>query len=372
MIGLKASEVIEVARFYKNWQEKRKIGTRTQMWDFHWAAGTLNYTIWAMLYKDYTGLNFQGQAWCAMYGTDVVALAYAKRYPEKTTAQIAAMVKDFYGGDMPYNCQQFVNNHKNDKRMDHTPKVGASVIFWTGSKYGHWGTVTGVDSDGKGYTSVEGNTSGGADKVDPDGGAVVEKWHSLDSKTYFYYPDYESEDTLNDKELTTYPIKAVGKDKLKVTDTLNIRNYPSIGTIVGSYNAGDKITPIEKTFVNGKAWYHTDRGWISASYLEGWVQEECGNWWYMHKGYTFTAGAWEEIDKIWYYMDDTGYIRQSEWVEWGDAWYYLDENGYMVTNTYVKSIDSNRYYWCDKTGRWYENKPEYTTTKPDRSCRVIE
>ena len=373
MLKIKASEVIAMARYYKNWQEKRKIGTRDQMWDFHWAAGDLNYTIWAMLYKDYTGLNFQGQAWCAMYGTGTVALAYIKRYPNYSASQIVAAVKEFFGGDMPYNCQLFVNNHVNDKKLNHLPEVGASVIFWTGTKYGHWGLVTGVDSDGMGFTSVEGNTSGGADKVDPDGGAVVEKWHSLSSKTYFYHPDYEAEEVPATKDLVTYKILAVGAKKLTVTDNLNIRNYPVIGPVVGKYTAGTKITPIEKTFVDGKAWYHTDKGWISASYLEGWVQEDCGRWWYMHKGYTFTAGNWEMIDGIWYYMDDTGYIRQNEWVHWGEAWYYLDKDGYMVTNTYVKSIDSNKYYWCNASGRWYEDREGYTTTNPDRSkYKVIE
>lgn len=371
MLAIKASEVVSMGRYYKNWQEKRKIGTREQMWDFHWAAGTANYTIWAMLYQDYTSKNFQGQAWCAMYGTCIVALAYAKRYPNLTTSQIAAAVKEFYGGDMPYNCQEFVNNHKSGSKMNHTPKIGSSVIFYTGSKYGHWGTVTGVDSDGKGYTSVEGNTSGGADKIDPDGGAVVEKWHSLDSKTYFYHPNYESETAK--AELITYKIPAVGTKKLRVTSTINIRKTPGTdGEVIGYYTDKYRIIPTEKTFIDGKPWYHTDKGWISANYLEGWVQEECGRWWYMHPGYKFTVNGWEEIDSIWYYMDDTGYIAQNQWIQWADAWYYLDENGYMVKNTYVKSVDSDKYYWCDKDGKWYDNRSGYTTRIPNRSYRVIE
>ena len=66
MYGLKASHVVDMARKYKNYQEKSKLGTRTQMWNFHWSPGYNNYTIWAMLYTDYVNRNFQGQAWCAI------------------------------------------------------------------------------------------------------------------------------------------------------------------------------------------------------------------------------------------------------------------------------------------------------------------
>ena len=75
MYGLKASHVVDMARKYKNYQEKSKLGTRAQMWNFHWSPGYNNYTIWAMLYNDYVRRNFQGQAWCAMFGADVFVLA---------------------------------------------------------------------------------------------------------------------------------------------------------------------------------------------------------------------------------------------------------------------------------------------------------
>lgn len=373
---LKASTVIGTARKYKDYQEKRKIGTRDQMWDLHWCAGNNNYTIWAMLYKDYTGLNYQGQAWCAMFGTDIVALSFIKQYGVSDT-EAAKLTRDFYGGDMPFNCQQFVTNHKNDSRLNHTPKVGSSVIFWTGAKYGHWGIVTNVDS--KGFTSIEGNTSGGSDKIDPDGGAVVEKWHSNDSRTYFYHPDYEEEYPVANPPLTTYKVSTVVDGGLKVlAATLNIRNYPGAknnSSKVGTYKYGDIIVPLEKCFVEHSAWYRTDRGWISAAYLEGWVREDDNNcyWWYMHQGYTYTVSDWEKIGDYWYYMEDTGYIRASDWVQWKGNWYYVNMEGHMVTNAYVASTEYDedlnplRYYWIDGSGIWYEDKPWYTTEKPDLS-----
>lgn len=363
---LTAQELINMHRVYKNYQEKRVLGTRTQMWDYHWMAGDKNYTIWAILYKEYTGNNYQGQAWCAMYGTCVVALAFAKKYPDLSSAEVVKLTKAFFGNAMPYNCQLFVNTHKSDSKMDHTPKVGDSVIFWTGAKYGHWGTVSGVDANGKGFTSIEGNTSGGADKIDPDGGAVVEKWHSLSGKEYFYHHDFAVEETTPDNPI--YKIKT-GKAGLRITaSTLNVRNgagssYKKVTTL----KQNDYVFPTEKTFVGHTAWYHIDKGWISAMYVEGWVYEEdAKRWWWVKPGYTFSTNAWEKIDGCWYWFDNTGYIAENEWIEYNGASYFLKEGGAMATNTWIKSICSEKWYWVNNSGAWYSNKSNYTTTKePD-------
>lgn len=363
--ALKASEVVTMARQYKNWQEKRKLGTLEQMWDFHWCAGDKNYTIWAILYKTYTGANYQAQPWCAMYGTCMMVLALKKRNPNLSDAEAAAITRQMFGGDMPFNCQTFVSNHSKDHRLSNKPVPGAHVIFWTGAKYGHWGIVTKVDNNGRGYTSVEGNTSGGADKVDPDGGAVVEKWHSLDSRTRFYLPDYEPEGTaVETVPEIVYKILSTGNKGLKVTGALNIRSTPGTGTVIGSYKARDIIRPTEKTFVGNVPWYKTDKGWCSARFCEGWVLEECNEWWYVHHGYTNTVRNWEEIDGKWYYMDDTGYIATSAWVPGKDKglYYYVGKDGDMITNKWIKSIDSEKWYRVDAEGKWFENDGKYTTT----------
>lgn len=361
--GLKASHVIETGRKYKNYQEKYKMGTRDQMWDFHWAAGSANYTIWAWLYKDYVGRNYQGQAWCAMYASDVVVLALMK-YCNLSNKLAIEAAKELYGGDLPYNCQLFVNSHKGDPRLNHTPKAGSPVIFYTGSKYGHFGIVTGVDSNGNGFTSVEGNTSGGADKVVPDGGAVVEKWHSLDSRTYFWHFDYVSESV--DAELNTYKI-GTGKDGLVTTaTTLNIRETPGGNLVSGKsvYDNGEHVFPFEKTFIDGKPWYRTNLGWISASYTQGWVLEDNSLWWYVMPGYSFTVNDWQYIDDKWYYFDNTGYMVKSAWIQYGGNDYYMMADGSMATSAYVRSKDPhlNKYYWVNKDGVW---EPQWNTATPD-------
>lgn len=354
---LKASQIVNMARRYKNYQEKRKMGTKEQMWDFHWAPGSANYTIWAWLYNDYTGRNFQGQPWCAMYGSDVVVLAYMECFGLSASEAIQE-AKKLYGGDLPYNCQDFVNRHSGDKRLNHTPAIGCPVIFWTGSKYGHWGTCTSVDGNGKGFTSVEGNTSGGADKVDPDGGAVVEKWHTLDSKTFFWHPDFDPESTEN---APVYGVSS-GTAGLVITGDLNIRKVAGNGKIEGVYKKGERVWPLQKCFIDGKPWYRTERGWISARYVEGWVLEDNGYWWYVMQGYEFSVNKWQEISGVWYYFDNTGYMAASEWIQDAGKYYYVTESGEMARSVYIKSIDKELYYWVSSEGAW---EPEWDTATPD-------
>lgn len=345
----KASVIVSVAREYKNYQEKRKLGTKEQMWDFHWAPGSANYTIWAILYHEWGGGNYQGQPWCAVYVSDVFSLAYG----------IKEAIR-LLGGGVYYNCQSFVNLHKKDKRLNHVPGIGCPVFFWTGAKYGHTGICTGVDSNGNGFTSIEGNTSGGADKVDPDGGAVVEKWHSLDGRTLFWHPDFDPESA---PDPVRYDVSC-GRCGLEVTAySLSIRNAPGETGVpaAGFYQKGDHVQICQKCFIDGKPWYRTDRGWISASYVQGWVLEGNGRWWYVMPGYSFTVNGWQDIDGVRYWFDNTGYMTASAWIQ-TDGDYYLTSSGMMARNAYVKSVDKELYYWVGEDGRW---QPEWDTVSPD-------
>lgn len=354
--GLKASCVVNTARKYKNWQEKRKIGTREQMWDFHWAAGADNYTIWAMLYQDYTGRNYQGQPWCAMYGSDIVVLALMQ-YCDMNEADAVKTAVDLYGGELPYNCQRFVSQHTGDIRLNHTPEAGAAAIFWTGRKYGHFGIVSGVDTDRGGYTTVEGNTSGGEDKIDPDGGAVCEKHHSMDPNTLFWHFHYSPD--VDKVTALSYDVSS-GESGLEIIATeLNIRKAPANGCVIGTYRRGDRIQPIQKCFIDGEPWYQTDKGWISARYVSGWVLEECGRWWYVKPGYRFEVNAWDQINGIWYYFDNTGYMVTSKWVQYDGRWFYLTNTGDMARSAWIKSEDKEIYYWVANNGEWI---PELDTT----------
>lgn len=348
-----ASAVIAEARGWKDYQEKKSMGSRAQLEQKHWNPGYNNYTIFWEWYKDYTGASYQGQAWCAGF----VSCMFVKAFGLDKAKQLL-------GGSLYINCQDFVSRHSSDKRMNYSAKVGDPVFFHNGTKWCHTGIVTGVYNSY--ITSIEGNTSGSYDKVVPDGGAVVEKSHYFNTtKMIFWHPDFDA-DPGTPTVSQEYSIW-VGTDGLVVSQDLNIRMSPANGDIVGTYKRGDHIYPTTKVFVytnkSSTPWYKTDKGWISAKYISGgWVQEESKRWWWIKTGYRCDTNTTFVVDQETYYADNTGYIVQSQWVDIDNNFYYFDYNGAMATYCYVKSTTSDLYYWVNEDGVWEE---QWNTTTPN-------
>lgn len=112
-------------------------------------------------------------------------------------------------------------------------------------------------------------------------------------------------DTLTDES----PI-STGTIGVTVTSDLNIRKSPG-GEQLGMYHKGDNLAPIGKAFLNGSPWFHTDKGWISAKYLTGWIYED-GRWWYLDPEYTWPAATIREIDGKDYAFDRDGWMITAE------------------------------------------------------------
>lgn len=115
-----------------------------------------------------------------------------------------------------------------------------------------------------------------------------------------------------------------------------------------------------------------------------WLEQD-GRWWYQHSDGTYTKDGWEAIDgqwykfdregwmqtgwqawgvdkngqALWYYMTDSGNMATSTWI---DDKYYVDHTGAMARNGYVKSKNSNMYYWVNGDGVW---EPQWNTQNPD-------
>jgi len=348
-----ASAVIAKAREWKDYQEKKSMGTRAQLEQKHWNPGYNNYTIFWEWFRDYQSYSFQAQAWCACF----VSVMFAKTFG-------IFEAKKLLGGDLYYNCQDFVSKHNADKRMNYSPKTGDVVFFHNGTKWCHTGIITGVYNSY--ISSIEGNTSGSYDKVVPDGGAVVEKSHYFSTtKMIYWHPDYDTEEPSPSMS-QEYDI-AVGKDGLTISQNLNIRTSPSTGSIIGMYKKGEHIYPHTKVFVySGKSstpWYKTDKGWVSANYISGgWVKEESGRWWWIKPGYQCDYNKMFAVDGQYYYADNTGFIVQSQWIDINNKYYYFDKDGVRASYCYVKSTSSDVYYWLNKQGVWEE---QWNTTSPD-------
>ncbi|GEM_PF-3459007 len=290
-------------------------------------SGSGNYTKYA---RDINALGLpgcQGQPWCGVY-----QMWLECKNSSKTTA-LANLGPTFY------NCFSTMNWAKANNRWlakTGTPKPGYRVIF-SQSHIALVTKVTGSHSSGSIHTN-EGNTSDGSG-INRDGGRVCNKTYPRSHANILGYVIVEYSDNTADAPLTTYAI-ANSKAGLTVTaSSLNIRDYPKIGTPKNTtYKKGDTVYPTAKTFIDGDVWLQTDKGWISGKYLEGWLQELTDpeqRWWYVTPGYTWPV---------------------SQWIAYNDACYYIDANGWMARNTYIKSTTDNTCYWLDANGAWDEKK----------------
>lgn len=70
----------------------------------------------------------------------------------------------------------------------------------------------------------------------------------------------------------------------------------------GRYYRGERIAPLKKALSGSERWFETDKGWISADYLQGWIWED-GRWWYLQPGYTYPTGRLEIINGKCYCFD---------------------------------------------------------------------
>ena len=353
------SKVIEYARGWNSYQEKRSMGTRAQLEQKHWNPGSANLTIFWEWFKDwgYTKWYYQGSAWCACF----VSCCFVQCFGLEKA-------KELLGGDLYINCQDFVDRRYGKKQLSYTPTVGAVVCFYNGKKWSHTGIVTGVY---KTYiTSIEGNTSGDYDKVIPDGGAVCEKKHFFSTTKMIYWaPAYDTEtsDRINVSDAVTI---GTGKEGVTISADLNYRESPYNGKILGTFKKGEHAYPSKKCFVSTASgttpwFYDKNKGWFSANYISsGWIYEECGRWWYISgTGYKYDVNKRVKIGNHYCYFDNTGYCVQSQWVETkaGEFRYY-DRDGYEVSDCYVKSKSSDMYYWIDSDGVWLT---DLDTPNPD-------
>ncbi len=286
-------------------------------------CGTKNFTKYA---RDINAIGLrgcQGEPWCGVYQMDCEVKCFGK---ETALSHL---------GPTFYNCFSTMNWAKaNGKWIDAkgTPKPGYRVIF-SQSHIALVTKVTGTYKSGKIYTN-EGNTSDGSG-VNRDGGRVCNKSYARNYSKILGYVVIEYEDNSSVTVPSTYEI-ALSKAGLKVTtcSALNIRKTAKSGGVVGSYLEGTVVFPTQKTFVDGDAWFKTDKGWVSGKYLEGWIHELSDaeqRWWYVQPGYKYPV---------------------SEWIEYEGDWFYLDKEGWMARNTYVKSAVKDVYYWLNGAGVW--------------------
>ena len=315
-------DILEVTKGYLEKATSGDLGDFTENGKVR-NAGYNNYTIYWDWYKTLGYGSYQKEPYCAGYVSTMMVSAFG-----------LSKAKKLLCGDLFIYCPIGYNQFKAKGRIHSTPKDGDVIFFWSDSlgRWGHTGFVIGVDANGKGYTTMEANTSCGNDTVVRNGGATCKKHYTIGArKVAFGRPDYVGNDIHLTKEnhvpTNCYDLGTGAKGLTCLVDTtLNIRNKPVNGAVVGKLKHGDVVIPTLKTFENGTPWFKITfgniEGWVSAKYFEGWVQERSdGNkWWYLWKDYKYPTNEIYKID---------------------DKYYFFGADGYMVTGTITFETDEN-------------------------------
>ena len=102
----------------------------------------------------------------------------------------------------------------------------------------------------------------------------------------------------------------VGQKGMLITaEELNLRMGPGVVyNKIGSVKRGDRLFPSGKAYYQSELWFHCGAGWISGRYVESWIQEENGKWWYITEGAKYPRSEIKEIDGAYYAFDKAGWM----------------------------------------------------------------
>ena len=166
-----------------NYTEKKSLSavkntTYENPGNYNAGAGSNNYTVFATLYYEKTGINVQGQPWCDTFVDTIFIHLYGVELAKRLLCGFSAYT--------PTSSNYF-------KKMNQwytSPKVGDIIFFKNSERIYHTAYVYKVDSMYV-YT-VEGNTSTTNNTVEANGGCVAKKYYRLDNASIAGYgrPNY--------------------------------------------------------------------------------------------------------------------------------------------------------------------------------------
>ena len=168
-----------ILKVFESWVGYLEKASNKNLEDKTANAGKKNYTIFAQRYKEYTGENYQAQAWCAMF----VSCCFVE-------AVGLAKAKELLCGKLYSYCPYGMNYFKNKGQLYTSPKKGDVVFFIRNGVARHTGIVYKVS--GNTIYTIEGNTSG-ASGVIANGGGVCKKSYTVNSLMRFGRPNYTAE-----------------------------------------------------------------------------------------------------------------------------------------------------------------------------------
>lgn len=139
------SNVIQVAENYLGYYEKDRLS------DIYTSKrGSGNFTKFAAVYKDLTGENYQGQAWCAMF----VSCCFAEAYGIKKA-------KEMLGGEFFAYTPTGANNFRKKNRFVTNVREAniEDLVFFSngGQRIDHVGII--AEKGANTFKTIEGNAS---------------------------------------------------------------------------------------------------------------------------------------------------------------------------------------------------------------------
>ncbi len=232
----------------------------------------------------------QINAWAAAYPNVYTAsyIAKAQKFIGKPCTDCAGLLDWFMGGDK--NAQYYRDTAVERVAIS---KIDETMIGWAVWKSGHIGVYIGgglvVEAKGINYGTIISNVKDTA-------------WKEVCKLKGIDYAKPEQ------PEINIVPCSS--ETGLIVTaKSLNIRDYPKTGKVVGYYSGGARVYPTGKVYVSDTdVWIKTDKGYISRKYLKGWITEKEGKW-YVESGDNYPHNTLREIGGNVYYFNDAGWLE---------------------------------------------------------------
>ena len=274
-MGKEINKVIQTAAKWIGYLEKK---SNEDLDDFTGNAGENNYTCFARDYYKHTGGNYQGQAWCAMFVSEVLVQAFGLQNARKLLC-----------GALYHYCPTGVKQFKAAGRWHTKPEPGDIIFFTNGTRAYHTGIVIEVTSSR--VKTIEGNTSGASGVIENGGGVCQKSYVLVDSKIMGYgRPNY------------------------------SIVAEPAVGWI--------------KDVIGW--WYRHDDG----SYTkDGW--EQIDEKWYFFDTRGYMETDWIRWKDKWYYCDVNSGAMVTGLQVIGGKCYYFNSSGALETGTVTLIPDSN-------------------------------
>lgn len=169
------NDLINKAKTWTGYLEKKD---KNDLDYFTANAGSNNFTCFARDYSLHIGKYLQGQAWCAMFVSEVFVQMFGLEAAKKLLA-----------GALYHYCPTGVNQFKAAGRWFTSPEPGDVIFFTNGTRAYHTGIVIEVTSTK--VKTIEGNTSGASGVIE-NGGGVCQKSYNLSYERIMGYgrPDW--------------------------------------------------------------------------------------------------------------------------------------------------------------------------------------